>query len=208
MLAEKCQVRGAPGSPGDQATQGTCSEKVSSSSVSIRPPGGRTYSFDLRTRFEPYNKIGRRTQLSWSVLATDPTAPHTEVNGVHNPQGKSQCLSSSVPPRRATLHTPINSSQKPAVSAELPKAPSPCPPAREHLLFPSLLCLIWLLAPGAHWMLWRGTPLEPEGAMHTAPAGEGKGPNTLPSQERDRSWSTSLPPSRWTQCRPLPKHSW
>ena len=94
MLAKKCQVRGAPGSPGDQATQGTCSEKVSSSSVSIRPPGGRTYSFDLRTRFEPYNKIGRCTQLSWSVLATDSTAPHTQVNCVHSPQGKSQCLDS------------------------------------------------------------------------------------------------------------------
>lgn len=47
------------------------------------------YSFDLRTLFEPYNKIGRRTQLSWSILATDSTAPHTQANSVHSPQGKS-----------------------------------------------------------------------------------------------------------------------
>ena len=37
----------------------TCSEKVSSRSVSISPLGGRTYSFDLRSRLEPCKKEER-----------------------------------------------------------------------------------------------------------------------------------------------------
>ena len=32
----------------------TCSEKVSSRSVSIRPSGGRRYSLDRNVRFEPW----------------------------------------------------------------------------------------------------------------------------------------------------------
>lgn len=53
----------------------TCSEKVSSSSVSIRPSGGRRYSLDLKVRLEPWERHKdtntKIRRIKWNHLIID-----------------------------------------------------------------------------------------------------------------------------------------
>lgn len=103
---------------------------------------------------------------------------------------------------------PSNTLQK------LPEVSSPCPPAREQLLFTSLLCLTlctWCASP----MLWRDTPGargshagQTKGSQHTAWRGKGQILETsLPQADRPGAdpclstagWMALLGPSQDVQ---------